>query len=857
MGKYLHLLTIWLLLSTVLSAQSIPHPDLPRCAISDLTEKQRKEINAQAAKALVAKRSSNAAFTRITYVPIRPHILRRSDGTGGMSLTTLNQVMAVTNSYYLLNGFGIQFYFCGTTPDYVDNDTEYDSFSNETLVTQGHDATNAMNQYYVNSFASGAGGYAYYPANDLFSTRSFIMNEVENEEDMGNRLIPHELGHNFNLVHTFGQRTGTGTLGSGTTLELVTRDAGANCTTEGDYVCDTPADPYNISGANLTYANGCPQYDPNSTARDANGQAYSPSISNIMSYYFPCVHDFTAGQHDRMQAALALRQTHTAYSLNCPSTTVPAPTNLAASVHNNSIVLTWEDNGTNEMGYFIERSSSPTSGFLPIGGVGPDVTAFVDTKMISAPTYYYRVKPSNSTTGISKTISIKAPVCRPVFVYACDYPVGFSRMSVNNAPLSQDSGCSLDGYGTFTTSTTVLAGTSVSVSGNFLYDNYNQGVAIWADLNRDGFFNDSQGERLFQSVNNTVVGQFTGNISLPASLSAGALSIRAVTVYNSVPDNSCGTYYYGEAEDYTLNVVSPVSPSADLSLSLQSNSRILVNNQPVSYSLTIHNAGPDDATGISWQNQLPAYMKFTGGDASVVDSGTAISSSNLSLANGQSATFAYQLQPTQEGTFVNAAQIMTSNLPDPNSQPGSGTGDGQDDAASIDSRTSASASSVYSSPNPNQVPLPTVSSSQPAPDPAKADLSLTMTVNQRTPARGQPIVFSITIRNAGGLTATNIVVRDTLRGLTPTGSSPGFDVVGTGGNYVIVEGKIASLAANASTQLVFTATATSAGYTTNLAQIWSSDVADPDSRPGSLTPAANNLNGEDDVSWIDLRVGLP
>jgi uncharacterized repeat protein (TIGR01451 family) len=430
-------------------------------------------------------------------------------------------------------------------------------------------------------------------------------------------------------------------------------------------------------------------------------------------------------------------------------------------------------------------------------------------------------------------------------------------MSVNNAPLSQDSGCSLDGYGTFTTSTTVLAGTSVSVSGNFLYDNYNQGVAIWADLNRDGFFNDSQGERLFQSVNNTVVGQFTGNISLPASLSVGALSIRAVTVYNSVPDNSCGTYYYGEAEDYTLNVVSPVSPSADLSLSLQSNSRILVNNQSVSYSLTIHNAGPDDATGISWQNQLPAYMKFTGGDASVVDSGTAISSSNLSLANGQSATFAYQLQPTQEGTFVNAAQIMTSNLPDPDSQPGSGTGDGQDDAASIDSRTSASASSVYSSPNPNQVPLPTVSSSQPAPDPAKADLSLTMTVNQRTPARGQPIVFTITIRNAGGLTATNIVVRDTLRGLTPTGSSPGFDVVGTGGNYVIVEGKIASLAANASTQLVFTATATSAGYTTNLAQIWSSDVADPDSRPGSLTPAANNLNGEDDVSWIDLRVGLP
>ncbi|RYF56546.1 MAG: hypothetical protein EOO39_36560, partial [Cytophagaceae bacterium] len=415
------------------------------------------------------KKASNAAFASITYVPIRPHILRRSDGTGGMSLVSINQVIAVTNSYYLLNGFGIQFYFCGTSPDYINNDTEYNSFSNETLVTQGHDATNAMNQYYVNSFASGAGGYAYYPANGLSSTRSFILNEINNEEDMGNRLIPHELGHNFNLVHTFGQRSGNGTLGSGTTLELVTRGPGANCTIEGDYLCDTPADPYNVSGAYVTYTDGCPEYDPNSTARDANGQAYTPSISNIMSYYFPCVHDFTSGQYDRMQAALALRQTHTAYSLDCPPTVVSAPTNLAASISGSSILLTWQDNGTNEMGYFIERSRSPTSGFLPIGGVGPDMTTFTDTKIVPLTTYYYRVKPSNSTTtGISQITSIQMPSCRPSIAYACDYLVGFSSLAVNNVALSQNSGCSPKGYGIFGASTTVLAGMSYPVSGTFL-----------------------------------------------------------------------------------------------------------------------------------------------------------------------------------------------------------------------------------------------------------------------------------------------------------------------------------------------------------------------------------------------------
>ena len=338
---------------------------------------------------------------------MRPHILRRSNGSGGMSLNLMNQVIAQTNRYFLLNGAGIQFFFAGTSPDYIDNDQQYNSFDNENAVANGRDATNAMNQYYVNSFASGVGGYAYYPFNSLQSTRSFILSEYD-AEDMGNRLIPHELGHNFNLVHTFGQRFGTGTLESGTTLELVTRGGGANCLYEGDFVCDTPADPYNKPGASLTYVNGCPIYNPASTARDANGDAYAPLVTNIMSYYFPCTHDFTPGQYGRMQQALALRQGHTSYTLNAPPTNAPAPGNLTGNFTNGNIVLTWQDNASNEMGYFIERSTSSGTGFLPIGGVGPNGTTFTDTKVTPGTTYYYRIRPSNSTNGnLSQTIIVQ------------------------------------------------------------------------------------------------------------------------------------------------------------------------------------------------------------------------------------------------------------------------------------------------------------------------------------------------------------------------------------------------------------------------------------------------------------------
>ncbi|QHV99014.1 fibronectin type III domain-containing protein [Spirosoma endbachense] len=387
--------SLFFVFSSQLLAQ--PSPGLqPQCGTEDLTPQQIRALVQQGNLALERKRASGAAFTAITYVPIRPHILRQSDGSGGFSLANLNQAMAITNSYYLSNGYGIQFYFAGTTPDYIDNDALFSSFPYpEGPVVDGRDATNAMNQYYVNRFTnSTVGGFAYYPANASYSTRSFIMTGVVGPiEDVGNRLIPHELGHNFNLYHTFGNNNG-----NATTTELVTRGAGANCTTDGDLICDTPADPYNMGGAYLTNTT-CPQYDPNSTARDANGEPYSPSITNIMSYYYPCTHDFTPGQYDRMQAGLALRQTHTAYSLDAPPTDAPAPSNLRVSLNGSLVTLTWQDNATNEMGYFIERSTSPTTGFVPIGGVEPNATTFTDSRATAPNHYYYRVRPSNTTTG--------------------------------------------------------------------------------------------------------------------------------------------------------------------------------------------------------------------------------------------------------------------------------------------------------------------------------------------------------------------------------------------------------------------------------------------------------------------------
>ena len=97
--------------------------------------------------------------------------------------------------------------------------------------------------------------------------------------------VAHELGHYFGLEHTFR--------GSGSELAN-----GSNCQTEGDFICDTPADPYISSDPMKEYMNGDCKYI--SKKKDTNGQYYNPDPSNIMSYY-PCYSSqFTKGQYERM-----------------------------------------------------------------------------------------------------------------------------------------------------------------------------------------------------------------------------------------------------------------------------------------------------------------------------------------------------------------------------------------------------------------------------------------------------------------------------------------------------------------------------------------------------------------------------
>ncbi|KJD31341.1 hypothetical protein PK35_14610 [Tamlana nanhaiensis] len=221
----------------------------------------------------------------VNKIPIKAHIIRSSNGESDFHANDLNDAIENLNEIYETAAMSFYLY---QGINYINSDDLYHfkKGNEKTLLTSNY-TEKAINIYFIDFLENTSG-----ESICGFTEERFNVIAMKTSCATNTTSLAHEIGHIFSLVHTHGWSD------NGTTTELVD---GSNCDTDGDGICDTPADPGLANNNVDDYCN----YIGGLT--DANGDTYAPDTENIMSYApKSCRAQFSSDQFARMYAYYTL-----------------------------------------------------------------------------------------------------------------------------------------------------------------------------------------------------------------------------------------------------------------------------------------------------------------------------------------------------------------------------------------------------------------------------------------------------------------------------------------------------------------------------------------------------------------------
>jgi hypothetical protein len=248
-------------------------------------------------------------------IPVVVHVIHLGEPIGIGSNISDDRIEGainkLNNNFLIPAGNDIGIRFCLATIDPGGNPTNgivrvdgrtvpnYESQGLESSQGTGADETAVKDlsrwpntQYYniwvVHTIVGGVAGYAYYPTTYINDGTSIEAAFMSNQFS----TLTHELGHAFNLRHTFqGDNDGNSC------------PPNQDCTSQGDFICDTP--PH--KRGECFFGSSCA----------SGGAPFNNSANNFMSYC-GITQKFTPEQRTRMRnAAMAYPRSELARSMGC------------------------------------------------------------------------------------------------------------------------------------------------------------------------------------------------------------------------------------------------------------------------------------------------------------------------------------------------------------------------------------------------------------------------------------------------------------------------------------------------------------------------------------------------------------
>lgn len=241
--------------------------------------------------------------------------------------------------------------------------------------------------------------------------------------------------------------------------------------------------------------------------------------------------------------------------LSTPDVVLPTtPTNLAATnTTGTQTKLTWnastDENGIDR--YIIYKNGTQ---FTTVAG---NVTSYIVTGLSTVTTYSFYVKavdPYENVSAQSNTVTVTT-LDQPTYCVATATNTADERIKRVQFGTIDNESTGLAGYEDFSYLSTDVKKESIytiTITPQWGGTSYPEGYGVFIDWNNDGDFSDAD-ETAFTKAASTTT-PVTGSIVVPASAPVlGPVRMRVILRYNAVPA-ACGSFTYGQVEDYTLNV---------------------------------------------------------------------------------------------------------------------------------------------------------------------------------------------------------------------------------------------------------------------------------------------------------------